>query len=448
MGRFFSSVQIKVNCGRKQFEKHLCEAIGMRGLVPCSEDDATFTYALAFSDSGEWATLACSEYNNNPVYPRDDAKRSAKLMNTSSFSMDVCDSDWAYIELYRSDDSLEKVEVGRSELSDEPHRGSRECWEPLLASGAKWDELNEVFQRDETFVEDALSAAAPLLGIDEKYIISEFSDLASAADNDTNVSLIFFKDKKNFSLKNAFKLVFGEYLEPMGFKMIKGKQPYFVRLIGDEIIHVITYVDETRGYPGQKEFNILGGIATVYRKSIDLSVSPKSNIEWLSSIANFYSMPIYPDADRNYYSSINRFSYLTDSESSLTDVLQYALELVQEFMLPIMDKTISLDECINFFRTFRLSCSTLVFRQDFGNGNPNNMHDEGLLYIQTDYKQLKEKWESVLNKTLIVDDERYERIENLYKYFADSDLHGKALAELKKRKETNLEKLRSYGLEL
>ena len=41
---------------------------------------------------------------------------------------------------------------------------------------------------------------------------------------------------------------------------------------------------------GKKAFNVIGGIATVYRHKIDLGVSPKDNCDWLYSIAKFYWM--------------------------------------------------------------------------------------------------------------------------------------------------------------
>lgn len=54
MGRFFSSVQIKNNCGREQFIKSFCNVMKKRDLVPCSEEESSVSYILAFSQSGKW----------------------------------------------------------------------------------------------------------------------------------------------------------------------------------------------------------------------------------------------------------------------------------------------------------------------------------------------------------------------------------------------------------
>ena len=47
-------------------------------------------------------------------------------------------------------------------------------------------------------------------------------------------------------LNTAFKKVYGELLEPYGFKKLKGRNPYFVRMVGDEIVHVITCTSRPR----------------------------------------------------------------------------------------------------------------------------------------------------------------------------------------------------------
>lgn len=83
------------------------------------------------------------------------------------------------------------------------------------------------------------------------------------------------------TLRSAFLQVFGNGLEEYGFMKLKDRQPYFVRLAGDGIIHVITYMEEQSFNPRNKKFTILGGVATVYRQSINLTLSPKRNGNWL-----------------------------------------------------------------------------------------------------------------------------------------------------------------------
>ena len=91
------------------------------------------------------------------------------------------------------------------------------------------------------------------------------------------------------TLNSLFKQVFANGLREYGYIKIKGRQPYFARMIGDEIVQVITYENvwcgDARGY---KAFGISGGGATVYRETINLNRSPRQNNEWLNDLSDFY----------------------------------------------------------------------------------------------------------------------------------------------------------------
>ena len=229
MGRFFTSVQIRSNNSKEQFIKSFSNMMKKRGFVPCSEDEAVSSYILAFSESGKWVTLTCEDYSNNPKQAHDDAKQTATEMKTSSFSMDVVDSDFAVLELYKDSSAADTVIVGDGSGYgfDEgtSKKGKRDCWEQLLASGKTWEQLSEKWNKDGVFVEDTLYEAASVLGIEPKYMVSDYEDFESEADEDTNIIPMFFKKKitdskvgkKKLTLNAAFKQVFGEALEPLGF---------------------------------------------------------------------------------------------------------------------------------------------------------------------------------------------------------------------------------------
>lgn len=83
------------------------------------------------------------------------------------------------------------------------------------------------------------------LKIDPDYIYADFNELMNLAGENKNVQPFYFKNAagKRVTLKAAFKRVFGEALEPLGFKLIKGKYPYFVRVVpgGGNYSHHIVY---------------------------------------------------------------------------------------------------------------------------------------------------------------------------------------------------------------
>ncbi len=465
MGRFFSSVQIKNNGSSEQFLKAFCAVMKKRNLVQCSEEESSVSYILAFSESGKWVTLNSEKYGDNPKQAKYDAQQTAAEMKTSSFSMDVVDSYWAYIELHTGADIHDTVVVGRSEF-DEEHspKGRRECWEPILAPGKTWEQLSEIWNKDEVFVEYALYEAASVLGIEPKYMVSDYEDFESEADEDTNIIPIFFKKKitvseggeKKLTLNAAFKQVFGEALEPLGFKKIKGRQPYFVRLIGDEIIHVITYMSQP-----DKRFIIIGGVATVYRQFISLDQSPRNNSNWLRSNWQFFK-ELHPSDKNTKYSfkDIYEFYY---SDETLVGEIKYSLEVTKDIMLPIFNKIVDLDSCVEYFDKFKLYMQLYDEKTNFGNKYVNNFYNEGLLYLKIDDQDnIIRKLEERLNIiSYNVEKKRFEytqkdcddisqKLENLKKIkpFNVSELFAKELLELQQRKTLNTEILHSYGLDL
>ena len=77
MGRFFSSVQIKNNVSREQFIKAFGDVMKKRSFVPCSEEESSVSYILAFSESGKWVTLTCEAYRDDTNRVKTDAKQTA-----------------------------------------------------------------------------------------------------------------------------------------------------------------------------------------------------------------------------------------------------------------------------------------------------------------------------------------------------------------------------------
>lgn len=456
MGRFFSTIQIKNNGSREQFINSFYNIMKKRDLEACSEDEASVSYTIAFSESGKWVTLTSEVYMDSPKQAKDDANQTAAEMKTSSFSIDVIDSDWANIELYTGTDIHDTVIVGRSEFPDDPPKGRRECWEPLLVSGKTWEQLSEIWNKNEVFVEDALCGAASMLGIEPKYMVSDYEDFNDTADKDTNVVSLFFKKKitainsgeKKLTMNAAFKQVFGEALEPLGFVKVKTKHPYYVRAVTDEIINVVTIKEEWSGYPNEKRFNIYSGIATVYRYKIDFDLSMADNKDWLLTIARsyYYTYKNSKEYDEDFKRSIFEFSYIKNNTESLLDAMQYVLELTEEFIIPIFDKARSLKDCAEFFSKYNLRMSTNNFKRDISFDDSEILYDEGLLYVKTNDEMLQSNLRKRLEKERDENSEKYQRTLEKLSFFDEPYTHEKVLRELERRKEYNTSLLRKYGV--
>ncbi len=353
MGRFFSNVHIKDNVGRMKLVNQFCDLMKKRGFLPCTDDEAAFSYLFAFSECG-WVTLVSEDYSHTPQKTMDDSQNIAKELKTSSFSLEVVDSDFAILKL--SSDSNSDVDTvivgdGSGYGIEEPSRGDRKYWEPLLASGKAWEQFTEIVEKDSAFVEDTLSELAVILGISPELICAECSELS---DTENAVQLYFKKAEaksKPMTLNAAFKKVFGEALEPLGFKLIKSKYPYFVRVVpGGEIIHVISV---QKSFPylhaiGREGFSILSGAATVYRPKIDLSKSPKHNTRWLSDIMSTYIGMNRFGFDSKLADSFSKLSFIDNSFESQSEVMKLALKQTQNIVIPTLNQIVDFDSFARF----------------------------------------------------------------------------------------------------
>lgn len=453
MGRFSTTVQIKNNADRMKFINSFCDVMKKRGFEPCSEDEAALSYLLAFGEGG-WATLTSEEYKNNPQKAYDDSRQMAETLKTSAFSVEVVDSDFAILKLCNSDGGEDKVVVGDgSGYGVDNAVGTRAPWEPLLTDGKTWEQFSETAAKNEVFVEDALAELSEVLGIDPYYICADNDEVLDRADENENITVLSFKKAaakaKSLSLNAAFVKVFGEALEPLGFKKIKSKYSYFVRVVpGGEIIHIITYMEDWCPYPGRKEFNILGGIATVYRHKIDLSRAPKDNSFWLYTIARFYSS-ITPESelDNEYRLSICHFSLEENREASILNALKYSLELTNKFILPQLNTAVDIPSSLIYLSRLGQLCGTNNFNSNLNFGGCFD-YDEGFLYVKADDDGLKSRMKKIMDGTIPSDEEGRQRAAEKYKFLTDPVIHEKVLLELDRRKAANTEILRSYGLDI
>ncbi len=439
MGKFFTALHIKCS-GKERFIKEFTQLMKKDGYVPCSDDEAALSYAAAFSEGG-WVTLSNGDDSTNEL--SKTAAKIAEGMNTSCLTAEVVDSDFGILELHAPSGRTSRVVVGDGEgYGVEKAPFSADDWKPLLQNGDVEKLLAET-GRDSTFVEDDLVEIGGLLGISDFAITADHDEFS---ENEGAFNLSFRKAaEKKMTLNAAFKQVFGEALEPLGFKLIKSKYPYFVRVVpGGEIVHIISYMDMWNPYPGRKTFDIIGGIATVYRPKIDLSILPSYNGHWLSSISRYYSR-LTPESeyDDEYRKSIYSFEIEEESRSSLYNVMNYTLELTQKYIIPQLNTAVDLKSSLSYLKRLGQSCSRNSF-----NLNASMGVDEGLLYIITDDKVLKSRLEKVIDGSLPTDEKTRQEAENDYKFFNDPVIHEKVLLELDRRKAVNTEILRSYGLSL
>lgn len=470
MGRFSTTVQIK-SADNGKFIDTFTEVMKKRSFVPCSEDEAEQSYLLAIGEG--WVTLANEEYGDNRKKAYDDSRELAAALITGAFTVEVVDSDFAVLTLYAPSGSEDEVIVGDgSDYGiDKPARGKRAYWEPLISDGKTWEQFSETAAKNEVFVEDTLAELAAVLGIDPNYVCADLDEIKDKADG---VTAFYFKKAaakgKTLSLNAAFKQVFGEALEPLGFKPIKSKLPFFVRAVNDEIIHYVSVSKETadgRGAHGvrYKCFNVYCGASTVYNGDIDFDYDyVKFNSDFVDSIAEIYTYTHWRDLDIKYRASISRFYYDPTNGNSLISTLKRALAVTEEHCLPVIGQLVTLEKCMEYFREMNhfllpflggndegLLCTKLFSADEFVMFMDKNSEREiekcrRELDFNPDLSpKMRASYEARIN---YVTEKREEQKKKAYDLFINPELREKAPAELERRKKENIEKLREYGLNI
>ena len=465
MGNFFTSTQVYnlEQLTHEKFRDKFCERMKKNGYTVCDEEQGELSYVLAFSDESKWVTISSEAYEEGNAESSGDTGRIAKMMETICINTTVIDSDCAMLDLY--DDTGKKADtavMGRAEdyMDDDLPEPSEKIWKSLLSTDSTWEQFKSVQQGNYVFVEDGLKKLAPILGMDSKNIL--FS--AEYAEDYENTCFLYFKKsgaKKKTSLKSAFLQVYGEALKPLGFQKVKGKQPYLVRVVNGEIIHIITIAKQTSGLRGKKAFNIYGDVATVYRDKIDFSENPEYRIMSMKTSFDIYGnehsiSELRTDEERKIIKRLITHYYETDNEESMFEELKVSLEFTKQILLPYIDSIADIDAAYAYF-----SCG---FWEEYEGllglkaKKYREIIEEELTEKEKDYKMClgypqyrcsnghtQEKYEEMLQRHDEFVKIRAEPIENVLN---SPELSEKYNKKLEQRKAANIETLKSYGIEV
>jgi len=268
------------------------------------------------------------------------------------------------------------------------------------------------------------------------------------------------------SLNTAFKKVYGEALEPYGFKKVKGKFPYFARVIGEEIVHIITCVNCTMIVPGKyKAFDIECGVETVYVPKINFDRRP-GRTEWMEGNLTIYR-ETHPGAPQEKLDELYEYVYDSTDENSMLEALKKSFEHTKEIMLPHLDDVRDYKACMEHYNNYALGQQyiydvmddsrkpysyrdgLLHFKaftaEEYANREKNRYKgadERDLLYVQ-EGRMSMEEFESEKadrEKRLRADIALFEKYANNEQY------HQILMEELESRRRKNTEILKEYGL--
>ncbi|MBP3798439.1 MAG: hypothetical protein J6I46_11810 [Ruminococcus sp.] len=359
MGRSLTSNHIfnAEKLTKAQFKKKFTDMMKAKGYTSAKADDGEISYALAFSGDRSWVTVLTEESTDT----RKEASELAKNLGLQVLSVELVDSDFAEITLYeKSGAAVDTIFLGEPYFDEYPEPSPLK-WQTLL--NIDWAKVEEIQQGDHTFADDSLCAFGEVIGCEN--MLLEFD----GADDDA-VRLYFKKaGEKKLTLNAAFKQVFGEALEPLGFKKLKGKN-IFVRLINNEIIHVIELqriidksvkfrkpiaIDYPKTHDINKflwmrstqdirnnydQFEILCNVFTIF----------DDNPFWgINDIERMYYCIHRYDRDIQYMEIIDRYTYEKSNNESLYAAMILALDLTKKHILPALEDVNNIEKAIEHY---------------------------------------------------------------------------------------------------
>ena len=277
------------------------------------------------------------------------------------------------------------------------------------------------------------------------------------------------------SFNTIFKRVYEERLAPYGYKKLKGRRPYFVRVIEGEVVHVITYINEwmnVQGYKAPKAFSTMGGIATVYRSNLNFEITPKENKNWFVSNFDIYVRKDPVGYDRDIAKGFSKFVYEPDNERSMKESVERSFDVTEQVMLPIFSQVTDLTACWNYFPVFWPGILWLPEEPKPGErwSHPDG---EGLLNFKVvDSQQYAERERHDLEKyfterlklieqgSVDLTMEGFEREKKIFrknmerqiatfeKLITDPEKYERVQKELEQRRKRNQDMLRAYGFDV
>lgn len=257
------------------------------------------------------------------------------------------------------------------------------------------------------------------------------------------------------NLQSEFVKYYKEKLEPYGFKKVKGRQPYFVRVINDEILHIFTFTGTSSTEYGYKAFQLMGGVATVYKKEINFAIAPARNSDWL-----VYLVTINEKKDTEYPNipMPRNFMIYYYNDDNINEVSEESYEGAK-IIINELDKVSNMDEVLRYL--FKYDVKNITFRRGL---DDSCFDEEGLFYASKkfDYNKIEKIFEDKLvnlKNSDLSDKEKRERHERILKWkdkikrdrnnFINNEKdYEQGMRLLKEHYNTNVDKLIGYGLDI
>ena len=451
MGNFFHTVHFKIK-DKEKFVKGINAYMKKKGFVPCDDDEAVKTYIIALSVDQQWTTLADMDSSDDTRALFSEAKAISKSMKLPCITEEVTDSDIAVLELFdKTGESADRIVVGNGEIYGMGNNEIKpECWKPLLNNKADIEKLIELTVESDLLADERLSKISSLFGVD---MLADSDELGIR--NDESILRLSFKkaEEKKPTLNTLFTQIYGEALEPLGFKKPKVRMPLYVRVINDEIIHIV-------GIHDMKSHLVpFGAIATVYREDLCIDRTFRQNEIWYKRLKEFYLNWHISDKpfDKGFFHYTDIIDYMP-----LSDAVQDSLNATMTWIFPVLDNVKTLKDVADYeegaFKDY-ISVISLPINESLAAPFTDTViryilddpladleirYSTALKNIDEENKRFSIPQEIILQNHLEFEQRYNEARKRVQTFLEDEEIHKQTMEELERRKEHNLELLRKY----
>lgn len=260
--------------------------------------------------------------------------------------------------------------------------------------------------------------------------------------------------EKTVTVKSAFKETFGNALEPLGFVRAKLRQPYYIRMVRDDILHIIGIHDMKTHILG------FGAVATLYREDLCLDQTFRQNESWLKTTMYFYVR--WHASDQEFDPQIQSgFHYRNIFQpQSIPEAVQHALDAAITWILPVLDKVQTPKDVLDYYRN-----TGAVLSLPLSECRAAASSDTAIQFLLEDPLADLEERRSAALKAAAEEDARFHRTpevieknradyeklldesrSTLHRFLENADVQRQTLEELARRKAHNTELLRKYGI--
>ena len=246
------------------------------------------------------------------------------------------------------------------------------------------------------------------------------------------------------TFETAMKHAMEESLFPHGFQRVKGRRPYYVRMIGDEIAQIMCYWKRLDFRP-YVDFYIPYSVASVYRKTLDLKDGVR-NRNWDGYVVDDKHSACFEYRDEARIIDGETYA-IGGHDVGMEEEIEHAIGILKQVVLPKLDTMVTLKDCIENAKSKILYSEESVFG---GNGDADN---EGLINVKVYTfeefrKNIEERMKNLPEGRL--KDEcmalSEAQIERFQRYTQEPELQKKIDEELERRKLYNQEMLRECGI--